>query len=516
MDSMFERHEDLLKRLCADAPALLPILLDGLIWRSRLSEGGQRRVNYYVKHLLVDAQGGFSKAIDWINETKDPKIICHPVLVLVTDLLFNRVAFRTFLYSKAWYLFTTAVFLTSQSILEHLNEGHNGFTERAAIFACRCFIYVFSLGRFLLFHLQHIFKDYRSKQTFRFFCIKLPNYLQNWQDVSNLFLTIALILMLCTEPIAYCVNHNDGSTDKTYLGLFTAECVQAEGVKFPYSVFSMIAMLLYFASVIDLSVFSTRISAFVLVCSRVLAEVLLFLGALLFCLLAFSSSVSALQQNNEDYAGIQKGIPALVMITLGMYSGDRYEALHNDPFLLVAIMVYVITTVIFLLNLLIAQLSCSYASTYQDMLGFARLNRARIVVESMALVTSQRWDRFTSQLRLEERLEFNEGDVGLSGGIQVTEPANANPTTQDTIRRFGGSTSPAMQWPEEDNQGDDEEDRFDKIENLIQKAMKRLSSAGGKRRKGGQGSGQGSSNNDQSGQDDAEDGPSAGSDAAEE
>merc|ERR550525_1436193 len=164
-------------------------------------------------------------------------------------------------------------------------------------------------------------------------------------------------------------------------------------------------------------------------------------------------------------------------------------------------MVYVITTVIFLLNLLIAQLSCAYASTYQDMLGFARLNRARIVVESMALVSSQRWERFASNLGLEERLEFNEGDVGLSGGIQVNEPANANLTTHDMIRRFGGSTSPAMQWPEEDNQGDDEEDRFDKIENLIQKAMKRLSSAGGKRSKGGQGSGQGSSNNDRSGDD---------------
>jgi len=156
----------------------------------------------------------------------------------------------------------------------------------------------------------------------------------------------------------------------------------------------------------------------------------------------------------------------------------------------------VITTIIFLLNLLIAQLSCSYASTYQDMLGFARLNRARIVVESMVLVSGQRWERFVSYLRLEERLEFNEGDVGLSGGLQVTEAANINPTTQDTIRRFGGSTSPAMQWPEEDNLGDDEEDRFEKIENLIQKAMKRLSSSGGKRGKGGQGSsGQGSSDN---------------------
>ena len=34
MDIMFERHPDIIKRLCMDAPALLPTLLDGLIWRS--------------------------------------------------------------------------------------------------------------------------------------------------------------------------------------------------------------------------------------------------------------------------------------------------------------------------------------------------------------------------------------------------------------------------------------------------------------------------------------------------
>merc|ERR1719336_1462472 len=102
----------------------------------------------------------------------------------------------------------------------------------------------------------------------------------------------------------------------------------------------------------------------------------------------------------------------------------------------------------------------------------------------MVSVSLVRWQRFFSNLHLDDRLEFNEGDIGLAGGVQVTEPANVNPTTVDAIRRFGGSTSPAMQWPEEDNAGDDEEDRFDKIEKLIEKAMKRLGS-GGKTRKGG-------------------------------
>ncbi|CAE8587403.1 unnamed protein product, partial [Polarella glacialis] len=83
-----------------------------------------------------------------------------------------------------------------------------------------------------------------------------------------------------------------------------------------------------------------------------------------------------------------------------------------------------------------------------------------------------------------ERMEFNEGDVGLAGGVQVLEPANANPTNIDMIARFGGSTSPAMQWPEEAG-GDDESDKFERLEKVILRATKKM---GGRDKRGGQGS----------------------------
>ena len=43
MDIMFERHPDIIERLCLDAPALMPVLLDGLVRRSRITENGQQR-----------------------------------------------------------------------------------------------------------------------------------------------------------------------------------------------------------------------------------------------------------------------------------------------------------------------------------------------------------------------------------------------------------------------------------------------------------------------------------------
>jgi len=288
------------------------------------------------------------------------------------------------------------------------------------------------------------------------------------------------LLMLALEPILHCAAAADNDT------LFTEHCEDGQRLLFSYSIMSTLAMLIYFLLLSDLSVFSTRVSAFVLVCNRVLSEVLLFLFALCFIVLAFACAVSALEQEDPDFAGIPSSGLQLFKITFGMFSGEHYERLMDYPALMFTVVIYVVTTIIFMLNLLIAQLNCAYQATYQDMLGFARLNRGRIVTDTMPSVTSTRWSHFTNSLKLDERVEFGEGDLGLAGGIQVFEPASANITTVDMIRRFGGSTSPLAQWPAEENAGDDEEDRFERLEKLIEKAMKRMTSTKGAR-KGGAG-----------------------------
>merc|ERR1719502_1891444 len=101
------------------------------------------------------------------------------------------------------------------------------------------------------------------------------------------------------------------------------------------------------------------------------------------------------------------------------------------------------------------------------------------------MVTPKRWELFKASLGFETAIEFNEGDIGVAGGIQVTEPASANPTTIDTIKRVGGTTSALAQWPEED--GDLEDDKFGKLEAMIKKAMDTMGAASSKKKGGGGG-----------------------------
>merc|ERR1740121_73461 len=53
VDTLFDRHPDIIRIICKDSPALMQSLLDGLIWRSRVTEKGSRRVQYFIKHLVI-------------------------------------------------------------------------------------------------------------------------------------------------------------------------------------------------------------------------------------------------------------------------------------------------------------------------------------------------------------------------------------------------------------------------------------------------------------------------------
>merc|ERR1719199_2137454 len=125
---------------------------------------------------------------------------------------------------------------------------------------------------------------------------------------------VCLVIMLSSEPIFYCL------VDATDV-LFTDLCPSASQVKtFPYSTICMIAMLLYYALLLDLGVFSNRLSAYMLVCNRMFVEVLLFIAAMGAIIMAGSSAFSCLHQKEPEFHGIQRGSMALFEQILGVYS----------------------------------------------------------------------------------------------------------------------------------------------------------------------------------------------------
>merc|ERR1719313_2054349 len=157
-----------------------------------------------------------------------------------------------------------------------------------------------------------------------------------------------------------------------------------------------------------------------------------------------------MQHDDENFLGIDAGGYSLLRIFMKAFDTQKFDALDAEPIVNTMVCIFVLIVNVFLTSLFIAQLSCSYSSVFEDMQGYARLERSKIIVEMMPSVPKARWYKFVSDMKFTQRLEFNPGDIGLAGGIQVKEPASLHPTTEDSIRRFGGSTSPDAQWPAED------------------------------------------------------------------
>eukprot|EP00929_Paragymnodinium_shiwhaense_P023000 TRINITY_DN1450_c0_g1_i3.p1 TRINITY_DN1450_c0_g1~~TRINITY_DN1450_c0_g1_i3.p1 ORF type:complete len:1102 (+),score=273.12 TRINITY_DN1450_c0_g1_i3:79-3384(+) len=487
VDYLFRRHPDVVNTILQDAPTMLVPLLDGMIWRSRLTVNGQRRVNYYMKHLLIDPEGKFAKSLEWIVAAQDPKLMVHPMLVFLSDVIWRGAAMRSFLTKKIWFVATLIIFVASQSVVKGINHAHaqEDNTKQAlrnTSFALRIFIYLFCMGQMILSHSTRMLVAFKQRDlyTVRITAkrsVRIPFYLSQWQDALNLILMLVLVVMLCTEPILWCMEEAPEDT------MFVDDCPAVSDTKHVYYTLNMIAMVLYYVQLMDIAVFQNRVSAYVLVLGRVLVELCLFLFAMASILLAFSSALSCLEQSEEKFQSITTGSLALWDMLLKLYPAEGFTAMQEERVVLIGVYLYLVIAVVFLHNVLIAQLCCSYAAIYADMVGFARLKRSRIIVDAMPAVTQKRWVTFKDALGLDSRLEFNEGDIGIAGGMQIEEPANLNPTTTDTIRRVGGSTSPLAPWSETDE--DAENDLISKVEANAKRLIDALSTKNTKKQKKG-------------------------------
>ncbi|CAE7466462.1 unnamed protein product [Symbiodinium pilosum] len=408
-DTLFTRHPEVIQRLCATAPTLMPTLLDGLVWRSRQTREGSRRVNYYVKHLIQDLEGNFSQNLEWLVAHGDPKIIRHPTVVMFADLLWYKLASYKFVLSKLYFLVIMVIFVTSQAIIPSHTGAEQTQEELIVMFTFRMMNYLGMMCKLMFSTIRKTCSDCASGNLNRSFCIPIPNFLFSAQDAANFCLMWLLIISCAQEPFILCLIF--GQTGPNGFPL-TTTCQGAEEFMGTYSITSFLAMMIYWALLLDLAIFSMRISAYVLVCGRMLGEVALFLCALTCIILAFSTSVSALYNEYPSIEGFYVWADVLFQMALEIYPEENYlDIAARSVFVFVPIAVFVFVVSIMLMNLLIAQLTQSYHDAYSNMQGYARLNRAAITANTLHALSRKRWSGFLAGLAMDQPLEFNEGDA---------------------------------------------------------------------------------------------------------
>ena len=89
------------------------------------------------------------------------------------------------------------VFLSSQSVLDHLHDKIDDETEEEYIAMTRL---LFQLNKFTISHCNAI------RMTKSWGLLPVPNYLVNSQELGSPLLTIGLVLMLALEPVIHCLS----------------------------------------------------------------------------------------------------------------------------------------------------------------------------------------------------------------------------------------------------------------------------------------------------------------------
>lgn len=535
VEELFNRHPEITKTLCDMAPALLTVFLDGLVWRSQRTDGTWRRVNYYLEKLIVDNRGHFAENLRSIALTRDPNIASHEMITVVCDILWNGLIRRTFIVSRLWNIICLFVFQLNQDYLPKMYVGAAGgypayggmvFNEKAiaySILALRIFSYIVGMSRVVA--IQILALTVWSRKTFRriiaeidqdgngdidaeemkeavtaFKTVILGEIKEAWYKIAgrgskggsslkvskgggksldellSWMLLLLLIIMAFLEPIAHC-----GGSPNWPAG----DCAAAQPYIYSYSVFAMLAMVVHYLFLLDLAVFSTDLSTFLLVCGQVGSEIKEFCIVMGTLILMFASSTAIICDNCTPDGGIFSnvldGAYSAMGITVSFYAGDfRDIEAEKDGLVDTFVVMFTSASQILLLNLLIAQINSAYVFIYKDMVGFAKLNRASKIAGAMDATPQGRFIRFMGSLKLDESLEFDEGDLGLAGGVQYLEAAGLNRQAVERIRRYGGTTNPSDPWPEDPPEKGDlvlASQALEDMEAMLRKALRKMRKA---------------------------------------
>ena len=183
----------------------------------------------------------------------------------------------------------------------------------------------------------------------------------------DFFFSFLLMAMCASEPMFYCA-YEIPSTGPSEM------CAEGQSIMQVYIILSMAAMVLHWLLVINLSVFATKLAAFVLVIREVFGEVGKFMVAIVFILVTFSSAIASLRHDVAELSTLPKAANCLFATTVGIYEGDYREMLHQ-PALLGAVFMFITVSAILLINLLIAQLSLGYGNSFFFILLYFRMSQ---------------------------------------------------------------------------------------------------------------------------------------------
>ena len=473
VDEMFQFQPNIADNILREAPFLAETLLDGLIWRSHKSKDNLRPVIYYLKHLLqdMDETQMLSRALISYVRFNHPQTIMHPILTFSLDLLWDRLAKRFFVMDRILTVVNCLIFIVAECWLVQAGDIPEPTSTILAV--GRILVYTLGFCRLLYWHISQTFLAYRHKVLTQINKhVWIPYYLTRGSSLISFMLMINLLAMMMVEPLFICL-----AKDEDRLVQFECENY-TDLMCLLYEIFVIIGVFLYVALIVELGSVSIKLSEYRVLCLRAIEQVLLCLGVVFLVIFSFAFAISGMTREVEnvstlEWSDVGSTLSSLIRLAFGAMDLGAVQSVSSEsPLLIVVIVLFMMLVYSFFFNLLVSQFCGVYTALAADIKGHARLARGEIIIETFKAVKLSRWQKFMASLNLEERVDFEEGDIGLAGGIKNFEPALAHPVAKDQIVRFGGLTDPHLPWPEKLHT---EADNIEKtVQRTIQKSLQKF------------------------------------------
>jgi len=341
--------------------------------------------------------------------------------------------------------------------------GFTIITQESPGFAFRAVSYLLCAVHFTEIVVRCAAQIRRGEFARPFLGIRLPRALVNVWNSGRTLADAVIFVTIANDPWLR------GSDD---LGLENALHPDSEVYWFRMS--GAIAGVLMWLLLLEFVKAIPTLSAFLHAIAKLMEDILKFIAVMVLIMIAFACAFHIVLAYDSEFSSVPAAVLTLYSLMLGLWRPD-FAGGHNDPFVQLLFVVYVTLALILMMNLLIGLMATSYDFVYHRIDGFAKLDKAKVVVETEAAMSRKKLIAIFNNMHFDEPVEFDESDLGPAGGKQVLVPSNKeDKLVKDRIQRFHGATDPNAPWPNDKKQSwqDDDDIAIDDRLKRIEQALK--------------------------------------------
>ncbi|CAK9038308.1 Retrovirus-related Pol polyprotein from transposon TNT 1-94 [Durusdinium trenchii] len=298
VNDIFKFQPDIAADLLQEAPKLVNVFLDGLIWRSHKTKEGQRPVVYYMEHLLQDPDDEkmISRAFVSFVRFRNPKIIVHPILIFVSDLVWNKLVRSYFMYDQIFRMINFVIFILAGCFLNQPTVMRDPVWSKALV-GVRVLVYTMGFAKLLYSHVRELYRSSTRQDWKIIWRVRVPTYLLKGPEMLSFMLMLNMASMMVVEPMIHCFGTSENFAE--------FQCENwTDDMSLAYEVFLVIGIFLYVFLIFGIgSSISIEISEYRVLCMSAVKQVALCLGVVTLAIFTFGFVITAMTREAQPETG---------------------------------------------------------------------------------------------------------------------------------------------------------------------------------------------------------------------